>query len=93
MVTKKKPVTKAATVRKKVVSKKAGPQSFKTYSDPTPFFTFRITHETFYWVILCSLVLALGIWVITLSMQVQKLYDQVEASNLSNYSTPLPPKQ
>ncbi len=93
MATQKKAATKTTTTRKKTASKKvARPESFKAYADQTPFFTFRITHETFYWIILSSLVLALGVWVITLSMQVQRLYDQVEASNLTDITTKVVPK-
>ena len=46
-----------------------------------PFFTFELTKQTLYWAILCAIVLALGVWVMSLNIQVQKIYDQIDATN------------
>ena len=40
-----------------------------------------MTHQTFYWAVLAILVLALGIWVVTINDKVQRIYDQIDASN------------
>ncbi|MEO5949807.1 MAG: hypothetical protein ABIP74_05365 [Candidatus Saccharimonas sp.] len=52
------------------------------------FFTFRITRQTFYWGIICAAVLALGIWVLSINIQVQSLYDQIDAQNQSILDMP-----
>ena len=71
-----------ATTKKKssTTHKQSGERSLARSSSDTPFFTFRITQQSIYWLILCLLVLALGVWVITLSVKVQQIYDQVDAS-------------
>lgn len=79
--TRKKKTTKAS-------SKKTTPmKSFAVMKDAPPFFSFRITYQTFYWLTLSLLILALGIWVITLNVRVQQLYDQVDLSNSDTTQT------
>lgn len=51
------------------------------------FFTFRVTRQTLYWLILTGIVLLLGIWVMSISIKVQQIYDQIDASNESMYIT------
>jgi len=66
---------------KKATSKKQahkGYKSFKKSERVEPFFTFRFTQQTLYWLILGLLVIGLGIWVMTLNMKVQAIYDQIE---------------
>lgn len=67
-------------------------RSLRRSEEETPFMTFRITQQSVYWLILSLLVLALGIWVITLSVKVQDLYDQIETSS-SESATILPAKK
>jgi hypothetical protein len=76
--TKSKATTKAAKAAPKKQSKKAAVQ-------PPSFFTFKFTYQTVYWLILCTLVLALGIWVIDLNVKVQKIYDQIDMNNTIQY--------
>ena len=72
---KKKKATKSA-------AKKTAPmKSFAVMKDAPSFFSFRVTYQTFYWLTLSLLILALGIWVITLNMRVQQLYDQIDLAN------------
>ena len=72
---KKKKITKSSP-------KKATPmKSFAVTKDTPPFFSFRVTYQTFYWLTLSLLILALGIWVITLNVRVQQLYDQIDLAN------------
>ncbi|HET8884415.1 MAG TPA: hypothetical protein VFM68_03010 [Candidatus Saccharimonadales bacterium] len=68
---------KAGTKKAKVASVR----SFRRSEETVPFFTYRFTTQTLYWIILGGLILALGLWVMTLNMQIQKLYDQVELNS------------
>ena len=92
---KKAPVKRAAaklasktTVRTKKV---AVPEmrSFRPASVNEPFFTFRISHQTFYWLVLAVIVVGLAAWVMSISIQVQHIYDEIDATNQSIYATPL----
>lgn len=82
-----KPVSKT-TVRTK---KTAAPEmrSFRAARVSEPFFTFRITHQTFYWLILAVIVVGLAAWVMSISIKVQHIYDQIDATNQSIYATPV----
>lgn len=51
-------------------------RSFRRYPNET-FFVIRISHQTFYWLIIGALILALGIWTVLLSTKVQTIYDQL----------------
>ena len=86
-VAKKAPVKRATSVRTKKATHSewdlpsAGKfKSFKVAHAPK-FFTVRITDQTIYWAILGFIVLALGIWVVTINEKVQYLYDQIDAQN------------
>lgn len=68
-------------VTRKVAPKNSDMKSFHRSPAPTPFFTFQLTKQTLYWGILCGIVLALGVWVMSLNVQVQKIYDQIDATN------------
>jgi hypothetical protein len=50
-------------------------------ADGAPFFRFELTKQTLYWAILCSAVLAMGVWVLSINIQVQNIYDQIDATN------------
>lgn len=56
-------------------------RSFRPAAVSEPFFTFRLTRETLYWLILSAIVLALGIWVININTKVQGIYDQIDEIN------------
>lgn len=58
-------------------------QSFHK-AEAAPFFTFRVTRQTVYWLILCGMVLALGVWVVNINSEIQNIYDQIESSNQLN---------
>jgi hypothetical protein len=70
----------AATKKKisTVKSKKPHMRSLRRSDNEGPFFTLRVTQQSAYWLILCLLVLALGVWVISLSVKVHTIYDQVD---------------
>ena len=83
-----KPTTKTRV--KRVSASAPQVQSFKPAPLEEPFFTFRITHQTFYWLILAVIVLMLGLWVININDQVQQIYDQIDAVNAATEAMPDP---
>jgi len=91
---KKAPVKRAAAkpVSKTTVRTKKAPvpemRSFRAARVSEPFFTFRITHQTFYWLILAVLVVGLAAWVMSISIKVQHIYDQIDATNQAIYTLP-----
>jgi len=82
-----KPVSKTTVRTKKAVAPEM--RSFRATSPSEPFFTFRITHQTFYWLILAVIVVGLGAWVLSISIKVQHIYDQIDATNQSIYTAPV----
>ena len=56
-------------------------RSFRPAAASELFFTFRLTRETLYWLILSAIVLALGIWVTNINIKVQTIYDQIDQTN------------
>ena len=92
----KKPIVKRAPSKSasatKVTTRKATSDEMEMRSfrraKAEAFFTFRITRQTLYWSILCAAVLALGIWVMSINIQVQNIYDQIDAQNQSILNTP-----
>ena len=87
-----KPVTR--THVKRVSPVKAPPmRSFAKANAPLPFFTFKFTQQTVYWLILSAFVLLLGVWVIRLNDQVQQIYDQIDKMNTSDDSVIVPAKK
>lgn len=87
--TKSKSVSRSKPTSKKP-AKSAELRSFAPTGEAVPFFTFRPTMQTIYWLILGALVLTLGFWVIHLNTQVQEIYNQIDANSSS---TPLPIKK
>lgn len=67
---------------KKSSSKKVNSsmRSFRVSRPDKPFVTFKITHQTVYWIAICLFVLALGVWVTFLNVRVQGIYDKIDYS-------------
>ena len=65
---------------RKTAKKTPAHRSFIRSRDTQPFFVVRVTRQTLYWLILCGVVLLLGIWVLTLSIRIQNIYDQIDAN-------------
>jgi hypothetical protein len=65
-----------------MVAKKKTAKSTKKQQES--FFTFRWSIETVYWLILSLLVLALGVWVMQLTIQTQAIYDQIQYLNTTS---------
>lgn len=84
----KKPAAKS-TAKKATVS---NDKSFQLTRPTTSFLTFRPSIQSVYWFILCALVLALGAWVLFLSMKVQDIYDQIEINSAASSSVVAPVK-
>lgn len=82
----------AAAVHKTTVRTKKAPvmKSFHASRREEPFMTFRVNNQTAYWLILAVLVIALGVWVTVISVRVQNIYDQIDATNNQAYSMPFP---
>ncbi|NCU37508.1 hypothetical protein EOL96_00370 [Candidatus Saccharibacteria bacterium] len=92
-VTKKAPAKSAKKTTVKRVSKPApAMRSFAVSAPDEPFFTFRITHQTLYWLILSLMVLALGAWVMVISARVQQIYDTIDATNAETDALVVPVK-
>ncbi|AGL62728.1 hypothetical protein L336_1029 [Candidatus Saccharimonas aalborgensis] len=90
---KKRPVSvKKTVVRKVSVAQQPTVRTFKRSHPSDPFFTFRMTHQTLYWFILCAMVLGLGLWVISINEKVQQIYDQIDQTNAAADATYVPLK-
>lgn len=95
-VTKKAPSRPAAKTTIKRVSRPTKAPEMRSFApaEPTePFFTFRISHQTFYWLILAVIVLGLGVWVVDINDKVQRIYDQIDQTNSAINSMPQPKSQ
>ena len=80
MVTKKKQSGKKTTQHR----------SLRKTDAAQPFLSFQFTQQSVYWVILSALVLALGAWVMYLTLKVNQIYDDIDAANAqSGYMMPL----
>lgn len=62
--------------------------------DSQPFMTFRMTTQTLYWLIFAITVLALGLWVLKLNIEIISLYDQIDQNNMvESQTSPMIKKQ
>ncbi len=78
----------AVTRKKAKTSSKAispdSMRSFRRYPGEKPFFAFRISQQTFYWLIIGLLVLGIGILTIFLTIKLQIVYDRIETAAIIN---------
>lgn len=89
--TKKAPSRPAVkTTVRRASQSNAQVKSFTRVKETEPFFTFRITHQTLYWLILSLIVLALGMWVVNINDKVQRIYDEIDQANAVEQSITLP---
>ena len=99
-VAKKAPARKPTVVRTVKKANHANTQlshgvkyeSFKASKGPN-FFSTRITDQTIYWAILGFIVLALGVWIVTINDKIQYLYDQIDQQNPNTDSIVIPKKR
>jgi hypothetical protein len=97
---KKQPAKKApsrsnakTTVRRVSATKSSKATQMKSFvPSPAnePFFTFRVSQQTLYWLVLAVVVIGLGVWVMNINEKVQKIYDQIDTTNSMINSMPEP---
>jgi hypothetical protein len=85
----KKPVAKKA-VAKKAPAKKASSRA-ASVSNNRAFMETRFTEQTVYWLIIGVAVIALAAWVLSLQVQLNEMYDSIDATNTS-YVSPAKPE-
>lgn len=68
--------------KKKATKKSPMHHSLKRSEETEPFFTFKFTQQTVYWLILSALILALGVWAMYLTVKVQNIYDEIDSASL-----------
>lgn len=75
----KKPAAKKTTAKR---TAKATPtvRSFRVSAPTAPFLTFSVTKQTLYWIVLAFILVGFGLWIYRLDSEVQRLYDQLDAS-------------
>jgi hypothetical protein len=94
---KKKTTTTKTTVKKKAAPRKSAAKKSSVKRVPlaaqiglrreeTDFMTFRITRQTLYWLVLGAVVILFTVWLMKLQMDIQTLYDQIDA-NTAELST------
>jgi hypothetical protein len=83
-------VSKTTVKRVTNPAKTAEMRSFAPARPVEPFFTFRISHQTLYWLVLAGIVLGLGIWVVNINDKVQRIYDQIDQTNSTINALPDP---
>lgn len=70
---KKSPKKSKTTVKRKAIKH----QSFKISQEQAPFLTFRFTEQTFYWIILLSMILALALWVYNIQLKTTDILNSI----------------
>ncbi len=95
--TKKAPAKKTAVKRAPAKSSASKvthvTKSAKTHAPKKDsFMTFRITHEACYWVIFGAAVILLALWVLSVNVRVNALYDQIDQSNSDVNNITIPQK-
>jgi len=97
----KKTTTKKAPAKKKPavkqVSKSTKAKSSRVLAiqpEQEDFMNFRVNRETVYWVVLGAVVILFALWIMQLQSDIQKLYDDIDASTAaSNEVNTVPAKQ
>jgi hypothetical protein len=67
-VTKKSTAKKPSTIHHRSLSRSSQPE----------FMTFKFTQQTLYWIIIGALIIALSAWVLSLTIQIQNIYDNID---------------
>lgn len=90
MATKKKTPVKKVTAKKAPVKKtsaKKAPvhRAAAATSSRSTFMQTKFTEQTIYWLIIGVVVIALAAWVLSIQVQLNDMYDQIDASAASDY--------
>ena len=73
----------AKTTKKSTASKASGLKAHVGLRpEETAFFTFRITRQTLYWLVLGAVVILFTVWILQLQQDIQALYDQIDAATI-----------
>lgn len=81
--------TKKSPAKKPVARKASAASSRGTSTGTKEFMTPRFTIQTIYWLIIAALFLAFGLWILTLQMQIHRMYDRIELNqSMINVLTP-----
>lgn len=83
--TKKSPAKKPAVASHKKAHAPAQPthRTLRVTRETTPFFTFRMTRQSLYWLIFSLAILGLGSWTLYLNLRIIEIYDQIDHNNLT----------
>ena len=81
MATKKTTSKKTSTKKPAHKAKASKVRSFHVAPPDRPFWTFIFTVQSVYWVLIGAAVLAVGIYVASLQIRVNHLYDQVDVNS------------
>lgn len=90
----KKTTTKKAPAKKKPVAKSSKAAVKKAQSsrvlaiqpEQEDFMNFRVNRETVYWVVLGAVVILFALWIMQLQSDIQKIYDDIDASSATTES-------
>jgi hypothetical protein len=75
-------VKRKKSTRKQMQTSTDQMRSFRIYPANEPFLIIRINHQTFYWLVVSLLVLALGVWTVLMTTRVHAIYDEVTSSTI-----------
>ena len=80
----KKPTTARKSASKSTAAKRLSLASqIGLRPEETDFMTFRVTRQTLYWLVLGLVVILFTVWLMKLQMDIQTLYDQIDANTAS----------
>lgn len=77
----KAPIKKTVPKIRSSAVKSSKVRSFHVASPDRPFWSFVFTTQSFYWVLIGTSVIAVGIYVATLQIRVNSLYDQLDMNS------------
>jgi len=53
--------------------------SFKVCKEKTPFMTLKFTEQTFYWLVMLSLIFCLSLWVLSIQLKTTEILQNLSA--------------
>ncbi len=90
MVTKKTTTPKRKrTVKTTKRAKASEAKSFRVAPEDVPFFTFKLTRQTLYWLVLSVVVIAFTLWILKLQSDIQDIYNSIDANSSTIIEGPL----
>ena len=80
----KKPAAKAKPVKKSKATKTGLRAHVGLRPEESAFFTFRLTRQTLYWLVLGAGVVLFPVWIMQLQADIQSLYDEIDAATMES---------